>query len=187
MAKVVFLGDQSVGKTSIIMSNSQNYSATQKPTSVLDHSNCTVNTDLGSVELNIWDTAGQEVYQALATNYIRDSNAAVIVFAKDDHLSFESLNSWYEIVIDILGENNNIFIVGNKIDLPDLMVKYEEAFDYAQKNNLQYFEVSAKTGANIDYLFNAIALSIQQANPQKVDSHPIIRDQSKTTESSCWC
>ena len=46
-----------------------------------------------------------------------------------------------------------ITLVGNKCDLPSREVKYDEAAEYAKKNNLRYMEVSAKTGQNVSALF----------------------------------
>ena len=80
--KVVFLGDSSVGKTSIIARYmSGNFNAGYEATIGTDFSTKTVPTSKGkSVQLQIWDTAGQERYRSLIPSYIRDSAAAVIVY-----------------------------------------------------------------------------------------------------------
>ena len=80
--KVVFLGDSSVGKTSIIARYmSGNFNNGYEATIGTDFSTKSVTTSAGkSVQLQIWDTAGQERYRSLIPSYIRDSAAAVIVY-----------------------------------------------------------------------------------------------------------
>mmetsp|Transcript_9647 Transcript_9647/g.16200 ORF Transcript_9647/g.16200 Transcript_9647/m.16200 type:complete len:91 (+) Transcript_9647:385-657(+) len=53
-----------------------------------------------------------------------------------------------------------ITLVGNKCDLPNREVKYDEAMEFAQKMNLNYIEVSAKTGKNVKSAFHQIVLEV---------------------------
>jgi Ras-related protein Rab-6A len=79
--KVVFLGDQGTGKTSIIKSFmygsfDQNYQATIG----IDFLSKTLYLDDRTIRLQIWDSAGQERFRSLIPSYIRDSSVAVVVF-----------------------------------------------------------------------------------------------------------
>ena len=70
--------------------------------------------------------------------------------------SFESLNEWLKEVRNSCSPDVQLFLIGNKSDLPALKreVPFEEALEFKQKNNLLYFtETSAKSGDNIEKLF----------------------------------
>lgn len=79
--KVVFLGDQSVGKTSIIHrfiydSFDENYQATIG----IDFMSHKMYVEDKIIILNLWDTAGQERFKSLIPSYIKDSAVAIVVF-----------------------------------------------------------------------------------------------------------
>ena len=47
-------------------------------------------------------------------------------------------------------------MLGNKCDLPQREVPYNEAMEYARAKNMGYLEVSAKSGANIRNAFTCL-------------------------------
>merc|ERR1711975_168330 len=72
--KLVFLGEQAVGKTSIITrfmydTFDNNYQATIG----IDFLSKTMYLEDRTVRLQLWDTAGQERFRSLIPSYIRDS------------------------------------------------------------------------------------------------------------------
>ena len=69
--KIVFLGDQSVGKTSIILRFSQDtFDTKQKATVGIDFLTKTIYVDDKMVRMQVWDTAGQEKFHCLIPQYI---------------------------------------------------------------------------------------------------------------------
>lgn len=59
-----------------------------------------------------------------------------------------------------------VFLVGNKVDEKDnRKISYQECSEFAKQNNLSYIETSAKTGENINELFNQIAKQIYETLP----------------------
>lgn len=164
--KVVFIGNSAVGKTSII--NQYMYdstSAEHQPTVGIDFFAKTLNVDGKSVRMQIWDTAGQEKFNSLIPNYIRDSTVAVMVFDLSNRDSFDQLEKWHKMVSDIA--NPKLIIVGNKCDLEKHEVSKEEAEKYAQEKNSQYIETSATAPTNINELFNMIAaIPVETEEPE---------------------
>ena len=73
------------------------------------------------VRLMLWDTAGQEEFDAITKAYYRGAQAAVLAFSTVDRLSFEAICSWKKKVEDECGEIPMV-IVQNKIDLVDQAV-----------------------------------------------------------------
>eukprot|EP00605_Chrysophyceae_sp_TOSAG23-4_P002659 GSChrysophyteH1.ASY1.ANO1.2935.1 assembled CDS len=98
--KIVFLGDQGVGKTSIITRFMyDSFDKLYQATIGIDFLSKTMYLEDRTVRLQLWDTAGQERFRSLIPSYIRDSSVAVI---------------------DVRNERGNdviIVLVGNKTDL----------------------------------------------------------------------
>jgi len=68
------------------------------------------------VRLQVWDTAGQERFRCLIHSYIRDSEAALIVFDVTNHTSFTSLRQWIAMVKQERGDDVIVVLIGNKVD-----------------------------------------------------------------------
>ena len=116
--KLVFIGDQSVGKTSIISSFMYDtFDAHYASTIGIDFVSKSVPVDDGTVRLQLWDTAGQERFRSLIPSYIRDSHVAVVVFDITSRETFNSTSKW---IADVRAQRGNdvvIVLVGNKTDL----------------------------------------------------------------------
>jgi small GTP-binding protein len=157
--KVVILGDSKVGKTSIITRQMLGYQpAAQSPTVGCHCSEIHIGISTGNVTLQVWDTAGQELYRALVPVYLRGARAAMLVYDVTDRESFQSLGHWYDILVGVVASGLTIFVVGNKIDLEDeAVIEDAQAKQFADVHGAQLFKVSAATGAGLDGLFEAIA------------------------------
>jgi Ras-related protein Rab-6A len=118
--KLVFLGDQSVGKTSIITRFMYDkFDNTYQATIGIDFLSKTMYLEDRTVRLQLWDTAGQERFRSLIPSYIRDSSVAVIVFDVANRQSFLNTARWVEEVRTERGSDVIIMLVGNKTDLVD--------------------------------------------------------------------
>jgi Ras-related protein Rab-6A len=167
--KLVFLGDQGVGKTSIITrfmydSFDRNYQATIG----IDFLSKTMYLEDRTVRLQLWDTAGQERFRSLIPSYIRDSSVAVIVYDISNRASFLNTNTWIEDVRNERGNDVIIVLVGNKTDMNEKrQVSVEEGEDKAKKDGILFIETSAKAGYNIKALFKKLAGALpgQEAPP----------------------
>lgn len=157
--KLVFLGDQSVGKTSIITrfmydKFDQNY----QPTIGIDFLSKTMYLEDRTVRLQLWDTAGQERFRSLIPSYIRDSSVAVIVYDVSNRQSFLNTARWVDEVRTERGKDVVIVLVGNKTDLVDKrQVSVEEGESKTKEFGALMIETSAKAGFNIKGLFRKIA------------------------------
>ena len=80
--KVVFLGDQGVGKTSIVSSFTRGAldSTEYQATIGIDFMSKTMYLEDRAIRLQLWDTAGQERFRTLIPGYIRDCDVAVVVY-----------------------------------------------------------------------------------------------------------
>lgn len=160
--KIVLLGDQSVGKTSLITRFMYDtFDNTYQATIGIDFLSKTMYLEDRTVRLQLWDTAGQERFRSLIPSYIRDSSVAIVVFDITNRQSFMSTSKWIEDVRSERGNDVIIVLVGNKADLSDKrQVTLEEATAKAQSLNIMFMETSAKAGHNVKSLFKKIAMSL---------------------------
>jgi Ras-related protein Rab-6A len=161
--KLVFLGDQSVGKTSIITRFMyDNFDRHYQATIGIDFLSKTMYLEDRTVRLQLWDTAGQERFRSLIPSYIRDSSVAVVVYDVSNRASFLNTAKWVEDVRAERGNDVVICLVGNKTDLGNdkRQVSTEEGEERARKDNLLFMEVSAKAGYNVKSLFRKLATAL---------------------------
>ncbi|CAK9199359.1 unnamed protein product [Sphagnum troendelagicum] len=160
--KLVFLGDQSVGKTSIITRFMYDkFDNTYQATIGIDFLSKTMYLEDRTVRLQLWDTAGQERFRSLIPSYIRDSSVAVIVFDVANRQSFLNTARWVEEVRSERGSDVIIMLVGNKTDLVEKrQVSIEEGDAKAREFGVMFIETSAKAGFNIKALFRKIAAAL---------------------------
>ncbi|KAM0910271.1 hypothetical protein ACQ4PT_014262 [Festuca glaucescens] len=160
--KLVFLGDQAVGKTAIITRFMYDkFDATYQATIGIDFLSKTMYLEDRTVRLQLWDTAGQERFRSLIPSYIRDSSVAVIVYDVTDKQSFLHTSKWIDEVNTERGGDVLIILVGNKTDLVDQrQVPTDEGEAKAKEHGVMFIETSAKAGFNVKALFRTIATSL---------------------------
>ncbi|CAO3628138.1 unnamed protein product [Mucor fragilis] len=192
--KLVFLGEQSVGKTSLITRFMYDtFDNTYQATIGIDFLSKTMYLEDRTVRLQLWDTAGQERFRSLIPSYIRDSSVAVVVYDITSRTSFQNTSKWIEDVRAERGSEVIIVLVGNKTDLNDKReVTLEEGEKRANDCNIMFIETSAKAGHNVKALFRRIAQALPgmdsdsgggKEQMQKVD----LNTSDSTESSSCAC
>jgi small GTP-binding protein len=157
--KVIFVGETQVGKSCIIDRHlNDNFEDPMPNTIGTAFASTIVDTPEGPLRIQIWDTAGQERYISLASLYYRNANVALLVFDLTRSVTFKSLAKWAHDVRERAQPNVKLIIVGNKCDLAHKrQVNPNEITDFkAQIGASFYFETSAKTGAGLVLLFQAI-------------------------------
>mmetsp|Transcript_4676 Transcript_4676/g.6916 ORF Transcript_4676/g.6916 Transcript_4676/m.6916 type:complete len:219 (+) Transcript_4676:118-774(+) len=163
--KLVFLGDQSVGKTSLIKRFMyDSFDTSYKATVGLDFLSKTMYLDNRTIRLQLWDTAGQERFRSIIPSYIRNASVAIVVYDITDRKSFLSAPKWLDDVKKDRGNDVLIMLVGNKTDLAEeqRMVSTEEGQQFAKEWNVMFIETSAKMGYNVKALFSRIAESLPE-------------------------
>eukprot|EP01136_Pigoraptor_vietnamica_P000977 Opistho-1_new@2056 len=160
--KLVFLGEQSVGKTSLITRFMyDSFDNTYQATIGIDFLSKTMYLEDRTVRLQLWDTAGQERFRSLIPSYIRDSSVAVVVFDITNRNSFLQTTKWIDDVRTERGNDVIIMLVGNKTDLADKrQVSIEEGEKKAKEMNVMFIETSAKAGYNVKQLFRRVAAAL---------------------------
>ena len=161
--KICLLGDVAVGKTSIASRFCKNIfnetyvntigGAYQQQTILLENNI--------KMKMHVWDTSGDERFKSMTNLYYRDAQVAILTFDVTNSQTFEGLDYWLKELSDKVNrENMLLFLAGNKCDVDNSLKKVsaKEAKEFAEKNNMYFFETSAKTGAGVKDLFKTIAI-----------------------------
>lgn len=153
--KVVMLGNSGVGKTSLVYNFLSYNDEKIKTTIAATHFRKKMSYKENEFELVLWDTAGQEQYQSLTPLYTRSASCAIIVVSMTEPKSFETIDTWIDILKQSCEKVPPIILAVNKIDLSsqnefrpsDIVRQYEKKFT-------TMFFVSAISGENVNILFD---------------------------------
>lgn len=128
------------------------------------------------MRLYVWDTAGQERFRHIARMYYKDVSGVLLCYDLTDEESFKNLTFWLSDLKNHGPEKLAKIMVGNKLDLcdPDLdsndsfiskrEVGFHQANEFARSNSMQYVECSAKSGINVNEVFQQLVFEINKQN-----------------------
>ena len=174
--KLVFVGDVGVGKTSVMnrfitdqfteeYDVKNNYIYNNKII-IFNKNQSTIGVDFAtksieykdnSLKLQMWDSAGLERYRALIPSYVRGASIIFIIYDISSTETFNNLSTWINFIKQVNTDNSMIVLCGNKTDL-QRKVTTQEGKNLANKEQMMFFEVSAKNGENINkMMYSCIA------------------------------
>ena len=165
--KIVLLGDVNVGKTSIASRYCKNSFNEHHITTIggaYQQQKVVLNNG-AMVKLHIWDTSGQERFRAMTNLYYRDAQVALLTYDITNEQSFASIEFWIqELKYKVENENMILCLVGNKSDVSQDLRKVStiKGKNFAQENNMIFYETSAKTGDGVKDLFVSIANKVYE-------------------------
>ena len=156
--KVVLVGDPGVRKTCIIQRYVNNqYSEINESTISSTYTNKVIEFKEydKKLSLDIWDTAGQELYRALAKNFYLNAAIGILVYDIRRKDSFEAIKDYWVDQMKESGEEDMILgIAGNKCDLfTEEQVPEQEVKKYAESIGAIFKLTSCKESIGIDELF----------------------------------
>jgi small GTP-binding protein len=159
--KVCFYGDVSVGKTTINhRCLHEEFVEGLTPTLIsADFTHWTVHYGSIPIQLQIWDTAGEERFRATNPIYGRGAKLVVLVFDVTREESFKGVSKWVDMIRDCTESETPVILVGNKIDMiSERLVTLEDMKRESEKLGINgCIEVSAKSGDGIDDLKSKMA------------------------------
>ena len=159
--KIIVIGNGQVGKSTLTVKFVKNIFTTQyKQTLGVDFLNIKkyIKKIDQEIDFYIWDTAGQDTYNAITRRYYRGADACLIVFSINDRNSFNQVKSWHQKMLQECG-NIPSALVMSKIDLKDdIKVDNKEAEQLANELKMKLFKVSSKEGIQVDECFEYLAI-----------------------------
>ena len=164
-AQIVTLGDSQVGKTSLILRYTDN-SFTQEYLATIGFDLKLKKLTLPNgeeIRVKISDTAGQERFKSIATNYLKKANGVILAYDVTKETSFENIDNWVEQINAESGVSRPIILIGNKCDLTDKrVISKEKGEQLAQKTlgGIKFYETSCKTGENVENAIDDLVYQI---------------------------
>lgn len=129
----------------------------------IDFNSKMIRVDKAVCKLEIWDTAGQERFSTITANYYRGAQGALLVYDVTSMSSFEKVKSWYDRAKMLGGSDLECILIGNKIDLQEREVSYEEGNALATELGIAFLETSALSGSNVEAAFVTMTVNIKKS------------------------
>lgn len=186
--KLVLVGESGVGKTSIATTFcGETFNQFQDTTIGAAFQTQNVSLDDYTIHFEIWDTAGQERYHSLAPMYYRGAKTAIVTYDITSVISYERAKDWVNELQQSANTNIIIALAGNKCDLEDKrQINTDDAQQYANENELLFFETSAKKLINIKEIFLKIAENIPSDMFENQINKALSIDACKKTRKCCY-
>jgi len=189
--KVILIGNSGVGKTNLINTCiGLSFDEGNNPSTSGSFVQKKINIGNKQYILDIWDTAGQETYKSITKIFIKNSELVIYVYDITDIKSFNDLEDWIKMTIDMIGNDYIGAIVGNKVDLYlNDQVKDEEARKYAESKGMKFQLVSAKTNPG---LFTDFLKEIIQENEGLLSQNDTLKENislksDNNAKKTCQC
>ncbi|KAH9788746.1 hypothetical protein KPL71_010973 [Citrus sinensis] len=172
--KCVTVRDGAVGKTCLLISYTGNTFPTDYVPTVFDNFSANVMVDGRTVNLGLWDTAGQEDYNRLRTLSYRGADVFIIAFSLISRPSYENISKKWVPELRHYAPSVPIVLVGTKLDLREdrqFHLDYPGAYTISTEQGqklkkqigaLAYVECSSKTQQNVKIVFDAAIKVILQ-------------------------
>lgn len=153
--KYIIVGDSSVGKSCFMLRYTDDrFKPSHDVTIGLEYGSKLIKLGKSQIKLQIWDTAGQENFRSIARSYYRGAVGLVLMYDITNKDSFLNTYRWLKEIKDVGSPDLIIALVGNKNDLANRRkVTVNEGQDFANTNDMMFFETSAVTGENVEKVF----------------------------------
>ena len=147
--KIIILGSTKVGKTCLI-NQYFNKEFNDNPISTIgiDLQSKYFKFDNDIVKINFIDTAGQERFDSISSNYLKNVDGVLLVYDITNYDTFKKIDCWNNQIKNYNKNKYSIVLIGNKIDLKNL----------SKRINCKFFETSARNNINVDEVFETISL-----------------------------
>eukprot|EP00743_Colponemidia_sp_Colp-15_P000856 GILK01000945.1.p1 GENE.GILK01000945.1~~GILK01000945.1.p1 ORF type:complete len:271 (-),score=41.62 GILK01000945.1:161-883(-) len=175
--KVIVVGNGQVGKTSMITRFAKGiFTNEYKKTLAVDFlEKKQYIPALGEhVNFLLWDTAGQEEYDAITRRYYKGAGAVIIAFSTTDRASFDAIPQWKKKVEDECGSIAMV-LVQNKIDLIDQAVMTtEEVENMSRRLSLKLYRTCVKDNLYVNEVFEYLGEQyVRRGGEKAIGSGPV--------------
>ncbi|CDS13683.1 hypothetical protein LRAMOSA05857 [Lichtheimia ramosa] len=166
--KLVVVGDGGCGKTSLLVVYKRGAFPERYVPTVFENYIASVQIDNKTIQLALWDTAGQEDYDRLRPLSYPETDVVLICFAIDQRTSFTNVQDRWLPEVTHFCEGVPKLLIGTKIDLRDnqariaqlnalgsQLITYEQGERLAKEIGAKYHECSAMLNKNVNEVIEA--------------------------------
>ncbi|CDW80674.1 rab11-family small gtpase [Stylonychia lemnae] len=177
---IVLLGDQCVGKTSLINRfHLGTHSFKMNSTIGVDFISTYFSTNDEKIPVKIWDTAGQERFRTITQAFYKAADGIMLVYDITNPDSFKNIKNWIMLIKVHAKAEIPIILVGNKCDSSFRGVSESEQSLNAQNLDLPFIETSTLQNFNVKEAFYKIMELIYKNNREEIWVESI-RDKSES-------
>lgn len=159
--KLLMLGDSGVGKSSLIMRwTLDTFSPSLQSTVGVNFKSRKVHVANELMQVQVWDTAGQEQFHKITTSYYKGAQGIMLVYDVTDPASLANIEYWIKNIKHHASDQVQVALVGNKTDLRGAgedpakrCCETEHGQKIAAKYGIPFFETSAKDSENVEIAF----------------------------------
>jgi small GTP-binding protein len=162
--KIAVIGDVGVGKTSLInqfisRKFEKDYISTIGVNILLKDLDLVIDETDYLVQLMLWDIGGQEKYTQIRHMFYQGANGTIIVYDITRPASFLIVPDFLQDLEEFLQRKIPLIILGNKLDLKNMRRVEKENGEKLMETTgaIAFFESSAKTGENVEQIFEIMA------------------------------
>ena len=171
--KCVVVGDGAVGKTCLLISYTTNAFPGEYIPTVFDNYSANVQVDGQTINLGLWDTAGQEDYDRLRPLSYPQTDVFLLCFSIISPSSFENISTkWYPEVSHHC-PNTPCVLLGTKLDLRDDPETIERLRTRNKCEPISYDQGCAKARLRRSHPVRPRARRHEEEEQQEEVQHPL--------------
>ncbi|OMJ95407.1 hypothetical protein SteCoe_1168 [Stentor coeruleus] len=157
LIKCIFVGDAETGKSSIIecfaLQAEYSFSSEYWPTKGTEFRYKLITINNTQINLQIWDSAGQERYRVHPSSYYKNALCVFIVFSSDKKSTFGQIPKWFEEIDNHAEEGCKVVLIENEFTNRERQVNEYEGKALADKYHIDFFKANAENGEGINNIF----------------------------------
>ena len=174
--KILILGDSKVGKSCFLTRYADNtYKEDYLSTIGMDYKIKNYELEDGRIiKLYIWDTAGQDKFRSITSNYYKGADGIILIYDITDRKTFNSVRNWINNIQEEAPDKVALVLAGNKVDdEKNREVQESQGKKIADEYSLPFFECSAKSDINVTQTFDALIKKVVQINPKNKEGQKL--------------
>jgi len=187
----ILIGDSSVGKSCFFKRYFRNEFVEEKLSTIgIDRDFMNIKIEEKLFKITVWDTCGQEKFKFLPKSYYKNADGIFLFFDVTSKDSFDNVSNWINDVKEnaakrISDNDIEIFLIGNKIDLPGREISKEQAELQANSLGMKYFEISCKINMNIPEVVHSMIIECYKKYVKKENGFQINKKKKDKKGSCC--
>lgn len=138
----------------------ETFSEVHEPTQTVEYRHRFIQTNEFRCKVQVWDCVSS-VSKTLMSSIYKGANAVVLLVDVTNRSSLESVPDWLKEIREYAPAATPVYLVATKIDCDDWKFTSDELAEMAVKHELKHWELSSKTGINVDGLFYKIVADVK--------------------------
>jgi Ras-related protein Rab-1A len=193
--KVIIIGNSCIGKSSILLNFTDGIFDENFITTIgVDFRVRNFDIDGKKVKIHFFDSGGQDRFRSITSSYYRGSHGIILMYDVSDKESFEDVVPiWMNDIKLNCEEKVSILLVGNKCDLENRKISFEQGKELAETLGIDFIETSAKKSINVKDAFERIATLLYHIHKNaagaaasiKLYPVPCMHESKEDNKSSC--